>query len=182
MLVNSNHSIGRQNFTIGHEIYHLFFDENFTPHKCNTGKFPKKNLTEKYADIFASHLLLPEEGIIRTIPKDELDKNKIHLSTIIKIEQTFGSSRAALLYQLNKLGLITSGISEKFSLNVRYNAKMFGYSTELYEPAGERAILGSYGSLANKLFEEGKISEGHYFELMMAIGVDVNEPVADENN
>lgn len=34
MLVNSNSTRGRQHFTICHEFYHLFYDENPTPHLC----------------------------------------------------------------------------------------------------------------------------------------------------
>ena len=37
MLINSNHPRGRQNFTIAHELYHLFIEEKPTPHKCNPG-------------------------------------------------------------------------------------------------------------------------------------------------
>ena len=29
MLINANHSIGKQNFSIAHELYHLFVQENF---------------------------------------------------------------------------------------------------------------------------------------------------------
>jgi Zn-dependent peptidase ImmA (M78 family) len=42
ILVNSKHSLGRQHFTIAHELYHLFIQENFYPHQCYTGTFNKK--------------------------------------------------------------------------------------------------------------------------------------------
>ncbi len=32
ILINSDHSIGRQNFSICHELYHLYKDEDFQPH------------------------------------------------------------------------------------------------------------------------------------------------------
>lgn len=35
MLINSNSTRGRQHFTIAHELYHLYFDENPTPHMCS---------------------------------------------------------------------------------------------------------------------------------------------------
>ena len=41
MLVNSNQSQGRQYFTIAHELYHLYIEENPTPHKCNPGNGSK---------------------------------------------------------------------------------------------------------------------------------------------
>ena len=37
MLINSQSTRGRQHFTIGHELYHLYFDENPVPHMCCGG-------------------------------------------------------------------------------------------------------------------------------------------------
>lgn len=182
ILINSNHSLGRQNFTICHELYHLYYDKDFTPHKCKTGLFPKKDINERMADIFASHLLLPEAGIMQLIPDAELNKDQIRLATLLKIEQTYGSSRKALLYQLSKMGLVSNNFVENHSKQVKAGAHQLGYSIELYEPTAERAILGTYGSLANKLFENEQISESHYQELMLLIGVDVNEIVPDEED
>src|SRR5690606_844105 len=39
ILVNANHSLGKQHFTICHELYHLFIQENFTSMVCDTGRF-----------------------------------------------------------------------------------------------------------------------------------------------
>lgn len=181
MLINSNHSLGRQNFTIGHELYHLYYDKEFTPHKCHTGRFPKKDSAERMADIFASYLLLPEEGILQIIPEKELGKDQIRLATLLKIEQTYGSSRSALLYQLSKMDLATNQYVERYTTQVKTGAHQHGYSIELYEPTKEKAILGTFGSLALKLFENDQISESHYHELMLSIGVDVSEMMADEN-
>lgn len=182
MLVNSSHSIGRQNFTICHELYHLYYDSDFTPHKCHTGLFPKRDINERMADLFASHLLLPESGIIQLISEEELKKDQIRLASLLKIEQTYGSSRSALLYRLSKMDLISSSFKEKYSQNVKSGAHQLGYSIDLYEATAERAIMGTYGSLANKLYENDRISESHYQELMLSIGIDLNEIVPDEEH
>jgi Zn-dependent peptidase ImmA (M78 family) len=182
MMVNSTQSVGRQNFTIVHELYHLYYDKNFIPHKCKTGIFPRKNQNEFWADIFASHLLLPTDGIARMIPDDEYDKDSIRLGTLLKIEQTYRSSRAALLAQLGKMGLASKAYKEEYSTGVKSSALHYGYSTDLYEPSAETKVVGAYGNLANRLYEEDKISEGHYRELLMAIGVDINEIREDEED
>jgi Zn-dependent peptidase ImmA (M78 family) len=180
MLINCNHSLGRQNFTIGHELYHLYFDKDFVPHKCNAGLFPARNANERLADIFASHLLLPGEGILLYIPEKELIKNAIKLPTLLKIEQTYCSSRKALLHQLSEMELISREYIDHFSLNVQSGARQYGYSLELYNPTVANALVGAYGSLANKLLEQDKISEGHFSELMSAIGIDINDTPTDE--
>lgn len=181
ILVNAKHAIGRQNFTICHELYHLFYDQDFDTHKCDIGHSPKKDKNERMADVFASHLLVPEDGISRLIPEDEDGKDKLSLATLLKIEQTYKCSRSTLLMQLLKMKYISNDFKIVHSQNVRLNANRHGYSTALYEEGDEKALLGTYGSLAHKLYNEDRISEGHFNELMMAIGVDINE-LQDQNN
>ncbi len=181
ILVNATHAIGRQNFTICHEIYHLFFDMSFKTHKCNIEHFPEKDKNERMADIFASHLLIPEDGIARMVPDEEDGRDKISLATLLKIEHTYKCSRKALLKQLLKMKYISKEFEMQHSQNVKVGAIQHGYSKDLYEEGTEKALLGTYGSLANKLYNEGKISEGHFNELMMAIGVDINE-IQENNN
>ena len=106
ILVNSNQTIGRQHFTICHELYHLYFQKDFTSEKSIVGKFDKNNLEEYKADTFASYLLLPYSGLMQLIPEHERPKNKITLKTILYIENYYSCSRAALLIRLSGLNLI----------------------------------------------------------------------------
>lgn len=100
ILINSNHSVGKQHFTLAHEIYHLFIQSDFESEISHTGKFDKKNKVEYAADCFAAYLLMPESGVKSLIPLEELGKNKITISTIVTIEQFFACSRISLLYRL----------------------------------------------------------------------------------
>ena len=58
MLINSAIPLGRQNFTIGHELYHLFIQSDFNFQMCNAGKFDKKDKEEYNADIFSSYFFI----------------------------------------------------------------------------------------------------------------------------
>lgn len=178
MLINSEHPIGRQNFTICHELYHIYVQPDFALHSCIIEVFDKKNKTEYAADLFASFFLLPEDGVIGLIPENELKKNKITLHTILKIEQYFRCSRSALLYRLDNLGLINIAEYEAFRVDVSKNAKRYGYDTALYHPGRQGHVYGEYGVLAKKLFDSEKISESHYLSLLKDIGIDID----DENN
>src|SRR5574344_791061 len=80
ILVNSQSSKGRQHFTIAHELYHLYLDENPHPHICR--KDGKKDKVEVMADAFASALLLPQEGVFKAIPTEEIKNRKVSLSTV----------------------------------------------------------------------------------------------------
>lgn len=169
MLINSNHPKGRQHFTIAHELYHLFFEENPVPHKCNPGN-GSKDISEQRADLFASLFLMPECGICQMIPEEELNSKRISIATILKLEHYFAVSRTALLYRLMNLGIITKeNHAELAAVAVKKSAKNFGYDTSLYEAANANLIIGDFGEKAHTLFETGKISEGHYIELLNKI-------------
>jgi len=165
ILVNSNHNIGRQNFTIGHELYHLFIQEDFKPHKCKTNSFDSTDKEEQKANKFSANLLMPEDGLLERIPEPELGKNKIKIGTVLKLEQIFGVSHSALLYRLKTLGYIDIDYISKYNSNVVELAIKYGFPTNLYKPANKNLILGDYGTRVQELFDAEKISEGHYHEL-----------------
>ena len=175
MLINSNHPKGRQHFTIAHELYHLFIEENPTPHKCSPGT-KSKNPVEQSADMFASLFLIPETGLLRIIPENEIQAKNISLATVLKLEHYFSVSRSALLYRLLNVGLITedrrSALAE---IPVKTSARDYGYDVALYNSANYGLVLGDFGEKARLLFELGKISEGHYRELMHKINMNGEE-------
>jgi Zn-dependent peptidase ImmA (M78 family) len=174
MLINSNHRLGKQHFTVAHELYHLFVQGDFKHEISNSGKFDKSDKEEYRADWFAAYLLMPDAGIESLIPKQELSKDKVSLATIVKIEQYFACSRSALLYRLEDMGLISKKTQEIYKSNVIKSAQELGYSTDLYFPANDGLILGNYGVLAKELLDNEKISESHYLSLMLDLGIDIN--------
>lgn len=166
MLINSNSTRGRQHFTIAHEFYHLYFDENLTPHMCCGGA----SVEEKNADIFASVLLLPREGVYAMLGKEEILQRKVKLATVLRIEQMFQVSRSMLLIRLRDLGVISENERQAMqSIPVKESALEYGYGKSLYESANEGVTIGDFGEKARILFEEGRISEGHYLELLKMI-------------
>ena len=173
ILLNSNQTRGKQHFTIAHELYHLFFQDDFKPHACNPGNTKGVDANEKLADAFASELLLPEMGLKKMIPLNELDKKEITISTILILENYFSVSHSALLIRLRSLDLITTKQYDLFSsLRIKQTAKEYGFGLSLYEPGNEGVVIGDYGIKAKQLFSDMKISESHYYELMNSIGID----------
>ena len=173
MLVNSNHTLGRQHFTICHELYHLFVQENFTSQTCQTATFNKKDDEEYNADVFAAYFLLPYDGILNQIDNlDELEsKDSISLATVLKLEQYFSCSRTAIVFRLKDLGLISENYADKLRQKPRQSALGYGFDTKLYEKGNENRYLGDYGVLAKELYDGEILSESHYFELMSDLGV-----------
>lgn len=176
ILVNTSQVRARQHFTIGHELYHLFVQPNFSFMLCKTGRFDKKEKEEYNADVFSSYLLMPEAGILNQIPEDELARGgQLSLPTIVKLEQFFGVSRKALLVRLDKLNLIDYRAYEKYLHGVKKSAYQLGYNVGLYTPGNENSFIGDYGPICKKLFEQEIISETHYFNLMHDIGINIDE-------
>lgn len=174
MLINSNQPRCRQHFTICHELYHLFIEDNPVPHRCQEGG--KKNESEQCADAFALMFLMPADAVRQMIPEDELKQGKVSLATALKLGQYFGASHVAVLNRLSDLKLISRNEREQLSvISVKRACREHGYDTSLYESGNEGRVIGDFGEKARKLFEADKISEGHYLELLHKIGIDGSE-------
>jgi len=180
MLINSNHSLARQNFTICHELYHLLYQNDFKSMICSTGHFDKKNKDEYYADCFAADLILPEFGILKEIPPEELRFNSITLPTLLRIEHKFQCSRSALLYRLKIKNLIDTEFFDSHNKDIQRGAAEHGYSTNLYKPTKKKLeVIGDYGDKARRKYNREEISESHYISLLQDIGIDLDENITD---
>lgn len=100
--INFNRPIVRQRYTAAHEICHHIKDRD-------NGVCPIsgiKSLVEKYADRFASELLMPMQYLKQEAEKYALN-GKVNLDGALKIAEYFGTSLQAtafsLAYKLNML-------------------------------------------------------------------------------
>ena len=174
MLVNSNSTRGRQHFTIAHELFHLYYDENLTPHICGADADGTSNV-EKNADLFASALLMPKDGILQFVSVEEISSKDVKLATVIKLEQFFSVSRSSLLYRLKAIGLLTEGnLQSLLRILAKESAKQYGYDLSLYHIGNKNLVIGDFGEKARLLYDSEKISEGHYLELLNLISNDEN--------
>lgn len=172
MMINHNHTLGKQHFTIAHELYHLFVQEGFTSQKCVTGLFFKQNdQEEKKADLFAASLLLPEIGVTTLIPKEER-RGIISDQTIFKIQQVYSVSVKATIFRLKELGFVDDSYFEKYKTGSTEKIRNLGYDTRLMYPGNQDLILGDYAVLAKELFQSDKISESKYFTYLNAVNID----------
>lgn len=58
IFVNSGHSLGRQNFSLWHEVYHHYMN-----HENGISDFNSKSIEEREAEIFAGCLMLPDTEV-----------------------------------------------------------------------------------------------------------------------
>jgi len=177
MLINSRHTLGRQNFTIAHELYHLFYDKLFENGHIDLyieGAGTGSSLGEKQANAFASALLLPP-GFIDIIPELERKKNGLSVSTLVRIEQFYRCSRLALLYRLKEFNLADKSFIAGHENGALAQARSLGYDTTLYQPGREGLVMGNYAGLALSLYDHELISENGLAQFLHDIGLDPQE-------
>ncbi|WIV12207.1 ImmA/IrrE family metallo-endopeptidase [Proteiniborus sp. MB09-C3] len=169
--VNSTSTYGRQRFTIAHELYHLFFHEDFKSIVCSTDLEINKDPQEKEADMFASYFLIPYEALSYFVRnKLEKEKQELDIEDVIRIEQNFGISRQAILWRLINDGYLSHEKANTMKTGIIASARRLGYDDELYTPTPEDrqyVTFGKYIRLAEKLKNEDAISHGKYEELLL---------------
>ena len=168
--INSSMSIGRQRFTIAHEVFHLYYDDQLTSicaKSIGTGKDK-----ENEADQFATYLLMPPDALtnmIKDVKKNEADR--LSIKDIVRLEQHFGVSRQAILFRLLEEKEITQQEADPMRLGVIWSAVCLGYDDTLYKPLPVEKQYMTYGfyiRLANEIFSKGLISNGKYEELLLS--------------
>lgn len=169
--INSALTLGRQRFTAAHELYHLFYDKDFSTTVCPREIGVSKNIKEREADFFASYFLAPYEALNRFIEVAlEQRQAPLKLEDVVRIEQHFGMSRQAALVRLQNEGYLTTREARAMRTNIIASAVRLGFSPELYQITPQEkqyATYGRYVALAESLKERALVSDGKYEELLL---------------
>lgn len=178
ILVNTNFSLGRQNFTIAHEYYHLMHDENLY-------KYSKEK--ESNANTFASYFLMPKEALEYYLEKKGISKKKDTLTPneIIEISSYFRLSYLATIVRLEKFEkLLTKSKAEEYKkLNAQELAAINGIFTRLYTATQEKYLAKTdYVDDVKKALANEKITEGKYESLLLEGGFEDIVYGLDDNN
>ena len=165
--INSNMSIGRQNFTLAHELYHLLYEEN--KNNFVICDYSSESDSEIEANIFASYLLIPYEGLKRYVKN--MNISKWTLDDVIAAEQYYQISHMALLFRLVEQNFITEEESEEFqNVKISHEARIRGFNDDLYYPSPEDRkyfSLGNFVKSVVKAYSSNKISVGKKDELLL---------------
>lgn len=163
IIINSIHPKGRQNFTLAHELYHLLYDNANMFYYCSDDDED----VEKEANNFASSLLMPNGALRDYMARRHIEKWT--RKNIIKCEQWFQISHENLLYRLLNENLISDYEFNKFKPHVTRFAAYYGFDTCLYKSDEEKEYfaLGHLIPLVNKIYDQGKISNGLKNEILI---------------
>ncbi len=169
ILINSGMSLGRQHFSLAHELYHAFYDKTLPKFVCPSN-FESRDENERTADMFASFFLMPDLAVENAITKFSKPGRIIDMECIIRLEQYFGVSHSSMLIRLKELQFLTESDVAEMQPGVKLTAARIGFDTSLYEPSQESEkikVLGYYIDKAGTLAEKGIISNGLYEELLL---------------
>lgn len=169
--INSASTLGRQRFTMAHELHHLYFDDEFDSIVCLMDLEINKSPKEKEADIFASYFLAPYEALDYFVRR-RLGKGKqeLEVDDVVRIEQYFGMSRQAILWRLVGEGYLSLERAEPMKTGIVASARRLGYDDRLYKPTAEDKQYGTYGKyvrLAEEVRARELVSIGKYEELLL---------------
>jgi Zn-dependent peptidase ImmA (M78 family) len=166
VLLNRRESPWRTNFNLAHELYHLvtwdLYDE-IEIHPLGS----KKSLPEKYADAFASALLLPEKSVRKAFESRVARDGVLSYVECITMAREFGVSTQALLYRLTGLRLVKRSEAEKAMKSEDFVAlnkeQRKGDWSAMFEWGG---ISERFIGLAFECLLDGKLSRGRFAEML----------------
>lgn len=129
IFVNSKHSLGRQNFSMWHDVYH-----HYMQHQNGLSDFGSNLLEEREAEIFAGMILLPDVEIQKWSDLyDMKDKN-----IIAQMSDYYQMSFNAVVIRCMQVGVITyktfkqlkvlSALENQVVLNEIYETNKIGTS------------------------------------------------------
>ncbi|MDA3821027.1 MAG: ImmA/IrrE family metallo-endopeptidase [Bacteroidales bacterium] len=170
IMVNSGMSVGRQRFTLAHELYHYYFDKNTLSTICPT-QIDTGDIKEREADHFASYFLIPQTALYELLQcRKQKQKQKITIEDIIFLEQHFKVSRKAMLFRLQEEKELTRTEALAMQKNVISSAARLGYDVSIYRPLdahNQKQTLGYYVKSAEKLLDNNIISKVRYEEYLL---------------
>ncbi len=105
IVVNSDMTLGRQVFTLAHELAHAFFHSQRADAWISMPGAPVDR--ERFADLFAGELLVPADALARVIEELEAWEEVADPIVVVHLQRHFGVSYAALLVRLRQEGFIS---------------------------------------------------------------------------
>lgn len=169
IVINDNRSNGHKRFTIAHEYYHWKYDNASSFMVCSVEKKIQDKI-EREANIYASYLLLPQDGLEASLALKMKACNVLNLKDQIEIEQRYQISHTFLSVRLQSMGI---DIEEKpKNKSLAEIAKQYGYSKDLYVATPKMIVESEFPTIVHKLLEDGRITYSKHKELLKVINIE----------
>ncbi len=149
IIVNGDDVVGRQRFTLAHELCHLLAGDPVDVEVLSNQT--EKSPAEHRADAFAVAFLAPEEGVRRAVGPQRFDE-----ALVRRMSRLFGMSHQAMTRRLEEVGLVRF-LSKDHALDVALRASLLAENGE--ETVRRRAPVRLL-ERALHAYDEGRIGIG----------------------
>ncbi len=166
ILVNRNEPVGRQSFSIAHELFHVLTWEIFKPKKIDQVQSQHKPKAEKLADHFASALLMPKKSVIQYY--ETLKREDTLLKKLEDVAKRYHVSVAAAYWRLVALKKILQ-IDQR-----QYNAEIKTHFVDNAMPCPP-LYSRQLAEILNKVIHKGLASVRKVMELLQCRENDLEE-------
>ncbi len=175
ILINSSEPLWRRNYDLAHELFHLLTWEVFKGEDVHVVCDPT-SIIEKFANIFASTLLLPMDEVKNEIEKRVVD-NRISDVDIISVAKEFMVSTEALIWRLVNLRFI----KQKNALEwlSKPEIKALDRQVRQKDKKDPPRISDRYVNLAFKAYQHGLISKGKLSEYLNVDRIEVESKLSE---
>lgn len=170
----------RRRMSLAHEYGH-FLTTRYKPEVLIQNGYQRIPESERFANLFAMHFLMPASGLIRRINEVSQARGKqtITVGIMCDIANQYGVSVEALVDRLEMLQVIptgTGGTLKRGGMEVR----KIQQELELGAIVGrEDTVPLRYQSLAIQAFAEGLITEGQFAKFLRIDRVDARQIAED---
>lgn len=167
ILINRSHPKERRRWTIAHEYGHFILDRD-TPGVDYMKPMLRKSESERFADAFAAAFLMPETGVQKKFWELVERTGDFKVSDMCWMADYFKVSLMPMTLRLEYLGLIPKGswddIKESGATVGDLNKEAGIEKSQDYDSIS--IFPHRYKILAAKAFQEEKISEGQFSNLL----------------
>ncbi|HEX3526488.1 MAG TPA: XRE family transcriptional regulator [Thermoanaerobaculia bacterium] len=202
VVVNREHHVLRRRFSLAHEYAHVLADRDRFGLVSRTSE--RDNLIEVRANAFGASFLMPDEGVRQAVSNlgkgmpsrvytevfDEVESldvegrtapgsQAVQLYDVVQLAHHFGVSRAAMLYRLRSLRLVSQAeLDSMRQLDEGGRGKQIAAHLGLPEP-NHAAIRDGFRhrilGLALEAYRREEISRGKLTELAAMLGISRDE-------
>ena len=187
IVINNKNTLGHQRFTAAHEYYHYKYDKGMSYKICSIKKYDDEYKVEREANVFASHFLIPDDGLKYYIRKRVAGRD-LNISDLVFLENHFMISHQFTLTrvrEINKeMNIIDENALNEMEVGIIEQATKLGYSTDIYKNTVKtgRVMFSNYAELANELLDNKKISFGKFEQIMLDGGYESSLFGSDDND
>ena len=157
--VNSYHPEERCRWTLAHDYAH-FLADRYKPRVLLEDQYQRVPESERFADDFARYFLMPTQALTQRFNAMYREKGRFTPADLVKLAHYYGVSLEAMVYRLEGMKLIPSGVWERLKekgFRVTDAKRQLGLD-EI--PTQRDKLPIGYQRLAVKAYNDERLSEG----------------------